>query len=302
MAVINDSSSSNTNNTDSIDDINSINHPLFFHPQDHPGMIRISKKLTGSNNYTIWKRSMMIALSARNKVKLINGEFEEPEVSSPIRSYWERANDMVISWILNIVSEQISNNLNFVHSTHSLWHQLHDHYSQLDGHRIYQLHNDIVHLKQMNCSVEVYYHKLKGPWDELDALEAPNNCTCKCVCENGKTNRERDQRKRLIKFLIGLDESYTNIRGQILLLQPLPIVAKAYSMLRHKEKQREVPKQTTSSVSFALNTYSRDRYIFSKYDYSATRLLCNCQDGSALEAAQSGSFDDVEQHLRKFGL
>ncbi|GKG46516.1 hypothetical protein Tco_0501362, partial [Tanacetum coccineum] len=33
--------------------------------------------------------------------------------------------------------------------------------------------------------------------------------------------------------------------------------------------------------------------------YSATRLLCNCQDGSALEAAQSGSFDDVEQ-LRSF--
>ncbi|GJZ31566.1 cysteine-rich receptor-like protein kinase 8 [Tanacetum coccineum] len=130
-------------------------------------MILISKKLIGSENYTMWKRSMMIALSARNKIKLINGEFEEPDVSSPIRSYWERANDM--------------------------------------------LHNEIVHLKQMNCSVEVFYHKLKGLWDELDALEAPYNCTCK--------------------------------------------FAKAYSMLRHEEKQREVPKQTTSSVPFALNTY-----------------------------------------------
>ncbi|GKC00971.1 cysteine-rich receptor-like protein kinase 8 [Tanacetum coccineum] len=62
-----------------------------------PGMILISKKLTGSDNYTIWKRSMMIALSARNKVKLNYEEFAEPEVSSPIRSYWERANDMLLS-------------------------------------------------------------------------------------------------------------------------------------------------------------------------------------------------------------
>ncbi|GKC49753.1 uncharacterized mitochondrial protein-like protein [Tanacetum coccineum] len=46
----------------------------------------------------------------------------------------------------------------------------------------------------------------------------------------------------------------TTPRGQILLMQPLPIVAKAYNMLRQKEKQREVPKQTTSSVPFALNT------------------------------------------------
>ncbi|GKB56175.1 putative RNA-directed DNA polymerase, partial [Tanacetum coccineum] len=193
-------------------------------------MILISKKLTGSENYTMWKRSMMIALSARNKIKLINGEFKEPDVSSPIRSYWERANDMVISWILNTVSEQISNNLNFVNSAHSLWHQLHDHYSQLDGHRIYQLHNEIVHLKQMNCSVEVFYHKLKE-------------------------QMVKEIRGRLIQFLMGLDESYTNIRGQILLLQPLPIVVKTHSMLRHEEKQREVPKQTTSSVPFALNTY-----------------------------------------------
>ena len=50
---------------------------------------------------------MMIALNARNKMKLINGEFEEPAVNSEIRSLWERANDMVISWILNTVSQQI---------------------------------------------------------------------------------------------------------------------------------------------------------------------------------------------------
>ena len=141
------SSSHNTN------DINSIHHPLYFHQNDHPGLVLISKKLTGSENYSTWKRSMMIALNARNKMKLINGEFEEPAVNSEIRSLWERSNDMVISWILNTVSEQIDNNLSFVNTAQALWSELNEHYSQLDGHRIYQVSNDLVNLKQGNTSV-----------------------------------------------------------------------------------------------------------------------------------------------------
>ncbi|GKC47769.1 cysteine-rich receptor-like protein kinase 8 [Tanacetum coccineum] len=97
MTTTGDTTSSSSNQNGTINDINSANHPLYFHPQDHPGMILISKKLIGSENYSHWKRSTIIALIARNKLRLITGDFEEPKISSPIRSYWERANDMVIS-------------------------------------------------------------------------------------------------------------------------------------------------------------------------------------------------------------
>lgn len=53
---------------------------------------------------------------------------------------------------------------------------------------------------------------------------------------------------------MGLDDSYTNIRGQILLMLPMPLVSKAYSMLRQEEKQRETPKPS-SAIPTALNTY-----------------------------------------------
>lgn len=135
------------------------------------------------------------------------------------------------------MSEEIGNHLTYVNSAYDLWNELFEHYLQLDGHRIYQIANEIVELKQLNCTVEVYYHKLKGLWDELDAIEAPYACTCKCVCNNVKENSEREQRKRLVQFLMGLNECYTNIRGQILLMQPLPNVAKAYSMLRQEESK-----------------------------------------------------------------
>ncbi|XP_071730461.1 uncharacterized protein [Rutidosis leptorrhynchoides] len=222
----------NTNSTN--EDHTSPNHPLFLHQNDHPDLLLISKKLIGSDNYSSWKRSMMIALNAKNKLQIVTGEFAEPAISSNSRALWERTNDMIISWILNTITEQISNSLNFVNTACELWKELQEQYSQLDGHRIYQLTNDIIQLKQNHCSIEVYYHKLKGFWDELDAIEAPYNCTCACICENGRVNIEREQRKR----------------GQILLMQPLPNATKAYSMLRQEERQREsiITKPTISAA------------------------------------------------------
>ncbi|GJU47010.1 retrovirus-related pol polyprotein from transposon TNT 1-94 [Tanacetum coccineum] len=146
MIEIQSPSSQNT------EDINLPHHPLFFHPNDHLGLLLISKKLLGSENYGTWRRSLLIATSAKNKLKLINA--------------------------------------------YALWNELHEHYSQLDGHRIYQLANEIVNLKQSDCTIEVYYLKLKGLWDEMDAIETPYACTCKCVCEKGKENGERQEEKQ----------------------------------------------------------------------------------------------------------
>ncbi|GKC58716.1 cysteine-rich receptor-like protein kinase 8 [Tanacetum coccineum] len=92
--------STTTTTTTNSDEITS-NHPLFLHQTDHPGLFLISKKLTGSDNYSSWKRFIMIALNAKNKMKLVSGEFLEPTMESDLRAIWERNNDMLISWILN---------------------------------------------------------------------------------------------------------------------------------------------------------------------------------------------------------
>ena len=59
---------------------------------------------------------MMIALNAKNKLKIVNGEFVEPRINSELRPLWERTNDMIISWIMNTIDDQISNSLNFVNT------------------------------------------------------------------------------------------------------------------------------------------------------------------------------------------
>ena len=180
----------------------------------------ISKKLTGTENFGPWKRSMSIALSAKNKLGLLNGSVPKPDENSPLRAQWERVNDMVISWILNTVSEDISNGMDFVNTAQEVWEELAGQFSSIDGHRIYQILKDLHALEQGDKSAELYYHKMKNLWDEYVALEP----AVACKCGSHKLLEERDQRKRLLQFLMGLNDSFSNARGQILMMDPLPLI------------------------------------------------------------------------------
>ncbi|KAD3068753.1 hypothetical protein E3N88_36633 [Mikania micrantha] len=81
-------------------------NPFYLHPSDHPGMILVSKSFDGSG-FATWKRAMTIALSAKNKLCFINENFVRPTDSTQL-ALWQRCNDMVISWILNTLSREIS--------------------------------------------------------------------------------------------------------------------------------------------------------------------------------------------------
>ncbi|XP_065870678.1 uncharacterized protein [Euphorbia lathyris] len=69
-------------------------------------------------------------------------------------------------------------------------------------------------------------------------------CTCEasemCVCLSAKKAYESHNADLLVKFLMGLRDEYSNVKHQILLLDPLPSIHKAYSMIQNVEKQKEV--------------------------------------------------------------
>ncbi|KAI9170367.1 hypothetical protein LWI28_026902 [Acer negundo] len=67
--------------------------------------------------------------------------------------------------------------------------------------------------------------KLKGLWDELSSYS------------DAVYVAQHDQQK-LMQFLMGLNDSYSGIRGQILLMNHLPSVRQAYSSVSQEEKQR----------------------------------------------------------------
>ena len=84
--------------------------------------------------------------------------------------------------------------------------------------------------------VAAYFSKLKGLWDELSSYNDLPICTCGA----SKNGEEREQIRKVMQFLMGLNDSYAAVRGQILLIQPLPSVGKIYSMILQEEKQRDL--------------------------------------------------------------
>ncbi|XP_070050207.1 uncharacterized protein [Nicotiana tomentosiformis] len=82
-------------------------HPFYVHPSDSPGTHLVSLPFDGTG-FVAWRKSMLVSLSTKNKLGLINGRHDKPTEDSPYYPYWERCNDMVITWITNSLSKEIA--------------------------------------------------------------------------------------------------------------------------------------------------------------------------------------------------
>ena len=141
----------------------------------------------------------------------------------------------------------------YVNSAKELWDELSERFGESNGPLLYQLEKDIANLYQGGDSVAVYYTKFKKLWDELaDLFEVPV-CASGANCSAIKRTFEIDQRRKLMQFLMHLNDDYDSVRGQILLLDPLPTVNKAYAMVQRVERQRAVTNSIGSTRDVAAN-------------------------------------------------
>ncbi|XP_075098994.1 uncharacterized protein LOC142175887 [Nicotiana tabacum] len=118
-------------------------HPYYFHPSHYPGMNLISSSFDGKR-YGGWRRVVIIALSAKNKLGFIDGFFIFPKTDSIIQQAWVRCNDMVLLWLLNSLSKEIAESVLYSQSTKDLWSDLKDKFVQANGARLFQLQKELI--------------------------------------------------------------------------------------------------------------------------------------------------------------
>lgn len=171
--------------------------PLYLHPSDHPGMQLVTKQFDGSN-FGSWKKAITIALSAKNKLGFVNGKVTKPSTNHINFDLWQRCNDMVMPWILNVLSSDIAESVLYSSTAEEVWKDLNDRFSQSNGAKLYQLQKEISDLTQGTSDLASYFTKLKKYWDELSALSIIPNCTCSATHEM----QELQQNQKLIKFLM----------------------------------------------------------------------------------------------------
>lgn len=53
---------------------------------------------------------------------------------------------------------------------------------------------------------------------------------------NKKLQETNEETMKVTQFLMGLSETFTNIRGQLLMMTPLPTLSQALALLQQEEK------------------------------------------------------------------
>uniref|UniRef100_A0A803Q475 Retrotransposon Copia-like N-terminal domain-containing protein n=1 Tax=Cannabis sativa TaxID=3483 RepID=A0A803Q475_CANSA len=229
--------------------------PYYLHHGDNPGNILVSQPLTGQDNYISWSRAMQLAISVKNKLRFLDGSIPKPPSTDySLYNAWIRNNNIVISWILNSVSKEISSSLLYDESAAAIWTDLKTRFHQRNGPHIYNLRKGLMNLRQDNQSISMYYTKLKTIWEELSNYRP--NYTCNgCTCGGVKKLQEHHHMEYIMSFLMGLSDHFTQIRSSILLMDPLPEANRVFHLVTQEENQKgnnSTGQDSNANLAFAF--------------------------------------------------
>ena len=133
-----------------------------------------------------------------------------------------------------------------------------------------------MNLSQDQQSVSVYFTKLKTIWEELNLYKPVCNCG-KCTCKGVTGLHAYHQMECTMSFLMGLHDSFSQIRGQLLLMDPMPPINKVYSLVSQEEHQRKlgIPiSDTGNTIAFTVKTNipksNYENFGTSKSNFAAT--------------------------------
>ncbi|XP_075107188.1 uncharacterized protein LOC142180152 [Nicotiana tabacum] len=143
-----------------LDDYTHPCHPLYLHPPDVLGASPVSTPFDGTS-YGSWHRNILVALSMRNKLDFINGITNKPLVGSPIVRQWQQCNDLVVSWLTNSLTKEISRSVEYSELAKDIWRELDERYSMADGARIFELKKELSHMSQGPLDIGSYFNKIK---------------------------------------------------------------------------------------------------------------------------------------------
>lgn len=237
---------------------------------DHPGLNLTSDLLT-SSNYSTWSLDILLALEARGKDRFITGVLPKPEVTDPDYMMWKKNDAMIRAWIKNSMLPELQRSFAYVTSAKDLWDNIKEKYGQRNGILLSKLKKNISNFTQRNLTLTDYYTQLHNLMNELENMEPK----CRCVCEarlDTAVNKERD---RMIQFVNGLNETYEAVKNQLLLMEPLPSMSKAYGLILQIEQQREHGLHFEMNVlNLAQKEFSLPKKLLEKKKIEKKNLIC----------------------------
>ena len=140
-----------------------LTHPYYIHHFDQPGYSLVPIKLNRTN-YQYWSKSLMHALIDKKKIGFIDDTIEEPsqDANSTEFELWNQCNNMIISWLTHSVEADIAEGIIHAKTTHQVWMDLHDQFSEKNAPAIFQIQKLIAMMSHGTMTLSAYFTKLKA--------------------------------------------------------------------------------------------------------------------------------------------
>ncbi|AES93759.1 hypothetical protein MTR_5g007160 [Medicago truncatula] len=140
---------------------------------------------------------------------------------------------------------------------------------------------------------------MKILWYELEDLRPTPSCSCvnPCTCSLSNYVHNYKNMEYIICFLKGLNANYSNVRTQILLMDPLPSISKVYSSVsqqgfNHSDDSTAVSINYTNPKN--LSNQSKGRGYQSK-----THIEASKNDSNSLASHHRGNSQQSRTHSVK---
>ncbi|XP_057730047.1 uncharacterized protein LOC130945332 [Arachis stenosperma] len=171
---------------------------------------------------------MRHTLNGKHKIGFIDVSLPKPDLALDplLAKTWQCINDIVTTWLLNLISKDIRESVIYVGSVALLWQDLEARFSQSNAPQIFKLKKSLMTLSQGSLTVSQYFTKLKIFWKELNTFKPLVACSCGGV---NVIQAYLDQ-EYIMLFLMGLNDNLVNVRSQILLSNPLLPIEKFFSL------------------------------------------------------------------------
>ena len=100
-----------------------LSSPYHVSSSDNPSFLIVPIILEGPD-YHHWSRSFQISLISKNKIGFIDETIEAPNRTKSLFPTWQRANMLVVSWILKAVSQSIAQSIICMDNAFDIWNDL----------------------------------------------------------------------------------------------------------------------------------------------------------------------------------
>ncbi|GJS29325.1 ribonuclease H-like domain-containing protein [Tanacetum coccineum] len=184
--------------------INNLDDDNLLHIQtnDNSSTALIPFKLQGIKNYRVWASAVKLALRTRNKFSFVNGTCLKTAytISDVLSAQWDMCNAIVLTWIMNSISQDVYMGLVYPDNVASVWKELEIKCSCAASSELV-LHQQLMKLVQFLLGLDDCYQPIRSALLTSDPL---------LKVKDAYTNVSREESHRGIPKSSGVSESKLN--------------------------------------------------------------------------------------------